>query len=456
MNDENPIAAEDRPSVFISYRRRDTRAVSTLAEQLREDLGRDNVFRDADDIVGGSDWQAELARRIEWATSMLVLIGEQWERQRQTRPTEASRPDGEDGDVDWVVWEVQRALESDRPNKAIPVVVDREMPQNLPSEVAALAKRQAISVRSESLTSPEDSDYPRVLAAVWNSLTTSVPNGILVVADRGAHLVLEQFVRSLQTEDLLDARFLSQYGANTCVISARAARRKAKSWPDAIILAEGEGLSAYLDNVIAALDEHPGFRRIAVVGSAAAIAGFSAGVTSTTMGNFVGSLSGAGGHATGGVAGMSATAKIGVGFGAAALAVGGVATASIVMSDDEPELGTGDVQFTLRWEGDADLDLHVLGPDGDEISFEDPSSPSGGQLDVDACAGGCRDGESRVENVFWPDGEAPDGTYTAWVDHFGGVPAEFELVARVDGDELASDSGSLSAGARSDPVVIER
>ena len=70
-----------------------------------------------------------------------------------------------------------------------------------------------------------------------------------------------------------------------------------------------------------------------------------------------------------------------------------------------PTLGTGDVQVTLRWSGDSDLDLHVIDPDGFEISFSATTSPSGGQLDVDCIpSSGCADSGQHVENVFWPVG----------------------------------------------------
>lgn len=82
----------------------------------------------------------------------------------------------------------------------------------------------------------------------------------------------------------------------------------------------------------------------------------------------------------------------------------------------EPELGTGDVQLTLRWDSDADLDLSVTEPGGGfEIAFpqEQRTSPSGGSLDVDSNVDCVNDG--GVENIFWPENGAPTGTYTIGV-----------------------------------------
>jgi hypothetical protein len=58
--------------------------------------------------------------------------------------------------------------------------------------------------------------------------------------------------------------------------------------------------------------------------------------------------------------------------------------------DDEAQLaqgavssGFGDVKVTLTWDSTADLDLYVRDPDGTTISYQNTTSPSGGQLDVD-------------------------------------------------------------------------
>jgi hypothetical protein len=85
----------------------------------------------------------------------------------------------------------------------------------------------------------------------------------------------------------------------------------------------------------------------------------------------------------------------------------------------EPTLGTGDVQVTLRWDTTADLDLGVTDPTGATIYFDNPQSPSGGQLDVDS-NGGCEGATSTpVENVFWPEGASPDGDYIVTVSYYG-------------------------------------
>jgi Domain of unknown function (DUF6777) len=80
----------------------------------------------------------------------------------------------------------------------------------------------------------------------------------------------------------------------------------------------------------------------------------------------------------------------------------------------KPDTGTGDVQLTLTWGSNADLDLAVVEPDGTETYFGNTGpSATGGQLDVDSNVGCEPDG--GVENIFWPSGGAPTGTYTVKV-----------------------------------------
>ena len=78
--------------------------------------------------------------------------------------------------------------------------------------------------------------------------------------------------------------------------------------------------------------------------------------------------------------------------------------------------GTGDVQITLTWNAEADIDLHVIDPNGDEVYYANTIVPSGGQLDRDNLCSNFIMG--RPENIFWPSGQAPRGTYTVKVRYY--------------------------------------
>lgn len=114
----------------------------------------------------------------------------------------------------------------------------------------------------------------------------------------------------------------------------------------------------------------------------------------------------------------------------------------------EPVLGTGDVQFTLRWSSTADLDLAVLDPMGEEISYGHPVSASGGTLDVDSNAS-CENAVANpVENVFWPTGQSPLGVYQVRVYYYeecaGGTgPQSFTITALIDGVEVPLQAAGL-------------
>ena len=117
-------------------------------------------------------------------------------------------------------------------------------------------------------------------------------------------------------------------------------------------------------------------------------------------------------------------------------------------------LGTGDVQVTLQWTGDCDLDLHVTDPSGAQISFGNPSSPTGGALDVDDIPAAGATG-NHVENVFWAAGSAPRGAYSAFINAFGthtSTSCPYTLGAYVNGHRAAGNNGSLAEGQNS-PVA---
>jgi hypothetical protein len=121
------------------------------------------------------------------------------------------------------------------------------------------------------------------------------------------------------------------------------------------------------------------------------------------------------------------------------------------VNPDEPVLGTGDVQVTLRWYSNADLDLAVTDPTGERVSFDNPSVSSGGQLDVDSNAQCDSAIGSPVENVFWPTGQSPDGVYTIEVSYYaecgnGTGPQQFEVAFLVGGRPAQLASGTVENG----------
>ena len=116
-----------------------------------------------------------------------------------------------------------------------------------------------------------------------------------------------------------------------------------------------------------------------------------------------------------------------------------------VLPTSVTSVGTGDVQVTLAWDADSDVDLHVVGPGAEEVFYGRRAVPSGGQLDLDSNAG-CNIDGVRNENITWPVGRAPRGVYTVRVDYWSscGV-AETNYTVRINnGGAVQIFSGRLT------------
>jgi hypothetical protein len=125
----------------------------------------------------------------------------------------------------------------------------------------------------------------------------------------------------------------------------------------------------------------------------------------------------------------------------------------------------GPLVISLGWDTQADLDLHVVLPDGTEIWRQHQSDYVSGEvkpppanlnayikihnayLDFDSNAQCVIDGR-RIENVVWgPDAGIQSGTYTVRVDTFSmcnQVVANWQAGAFVDGGQIAGATGQSS------------
>jgi hypothetical protein len=78
----------------------------------------------------------------------------------------------------------------------------------------------------------------------------------------------------------------------------------------------------------------------------------------------------------------------------------------------------GDIQFSLFWGNQNDLDLHCVDPKGIDICYNHrKSEATGGELDVDRNVNAPFT-DKPVENIYWPEGGAPPGVYKVFVVHY--------------------------------------
>jgi len=107
---------------------------------------------------------------------------------------------------------------------------------------------------------------------------------------------------------------------------------------------------------------------------------------------------------------------------------------------------TGEVQVSLIWFNKNDLDLSVVCPSGERISFDNKISNCGGRLDIDMNESGNSD--EPVENVFW-EKDAPQGRFRVFVEHFekhdSNDVTEFNILVTVDGSPREF-KGQISSG----------
>lgn len=128
--------------------------------------------------------------------------------------------------------------------------------------------------------------------------------------------------------------------------------------------------------------------------------------------------------------------------GADANSVGQYATTGVSLVT----VGTGDVQVSISWDAATDVDLHVVEPSGEEVYYGHPQSATGGELDLDSNAG-CQIDNKDNENITWPTGQAPHGTYIVRVDYYDAcavAQTHYVVTVQAKGSEAKTFSGTLT------------
>ncbi len=128
------------PKIFICYRQEDSEHVTAhIHTHMVIHFGKDNVFRDIENLLAGDDWREALINQVQEHDVMLVIIGPEWERIMQERANQLS---------DFARIEIESALKLKK--RVVPVLVKgAKLPNfaNLPRSIQDLQYRQAVPIR---------------------------------------------------------------------------------------------------------------------------------------------------------------------------------------------------------------------------------------------------------------------------------------------------------------------
>ncbi len=130
--------------VFISYRRSDSKDVAArIADNLAGVREIDHVFLDVDAIGHGEDFPERLDSEIRRSDVVIAVIGPGWAGDPDENGVTRIAREG-----DFVRREIATALETGK--RVIPCLVNEAHmpgPDDLPSDIAALADRNACAIR---------------------------------------------------------------------------------------------------------------------------------------------------------------------------------------------------------------------------------------------------------------------------------------------------------------------
>lgn len=133
--------------IFISYRRSDTQGYAgRLSDSLESYFGENRVFRDIEDIKGGSEFAKDIKTQLSFADAVIVLIGPNW---LNSIDDEGNRR--LDNPNDWVAEEIEMAIEQGI--RVFPVLIEGTvLPRidELPEKLAPILNYNAITISDKN------------------------------------------------------------------------------------------------------------------------------------------------------------------------------------------------------------------------------------------------------------------------------------------------------------------
>ena len=154
-----PPHASAPSRIFVSYRRVDSQyAAGRIADYLRSQFGRTEIFMDVDSLAAGADFVDGVLDAIRASAVVLVLIGDRWCDAEDIRGRRRL-----DDPTDNVRMEIERALQWRI--HILPVLLSgAKMPRadELPHSLAPLPRLNAVHLEHQSW----DTDIKTLIEAV--------------------------------------------------------------------------------------------------------------------------------------------------------------------------------------------------------------------------------------------------------------------------------------------------
>ena len=136
-----------RGRIFISYRRSDTQGYAgRLSDSLENYFGGKRIFRDIEDIQGGSEYAKDIKEQLGSADALILLIGPNW--LSVVDDNGKRRIDDPD---DWVVQEIVTAIAEGI--RVFPVLIEGTIlprKDELPANLAPILNYNAITISDSS------------------------------------------------------------------------------------------------------------------------------------------------------------------------------------------------------------------------------------------------------------------------------------------------------------------
>jgi hypothetical protein len=156
-------------AIFVSYRRTDSKhPTGRVHDRLRAEFGKENVFKDVDNIPIGSDFRTVLRDVLGKCRAVLVMIGPGW--------VTAAEPDGSRrlmNPADFVRLELEATLARNIP--VVPVLLDgasMPRPADLPDSLQPICYRHAVTIGDDPHF---DDDVARLIRGLKKLLEAPPP-----------------------------------------------------------------------------------------------------------------------------------------------------------------------------------------------------------------------------------------------------------------------------------------